>query len=57
MTKRIRRAIFLVALAVLLACLTIVMGVLYEYFTGVQKIALRQQAALAAQGVQLDGMA
>ncbi|MCI5993248.1 MAG: ATP-binding protein [Clostridiales bacterium] len=57
MTKRIRRAIFLVALAVLLACLTIVMGVLYEYFTGVQKNALRQQAALAAQGVQLDGMA
>ena len=57
MTKRIRRAIFLVALAVLLACLTIVMGVLYEYFTGVQKNTLRQQAALAAQGVQLDGMA
>ena len=33
MTKRIFRSIFLVALAVLLACTVLIMSILYEAFT------------------------
>ena len=55
MTKKIFRSILLVALAVLLACLALVMGVLYEYFTTVQKSQLSAQMALAAKGVEADG--
>lgn len=57
MTKRIFRSIFLVAFAVLLACLLLIMGVLYEYFTTMQRSTLAAQAALAAQGVQNEGLA
>lgn len=57
MTKRIFRSIFLVAFAVLLACLILIMGVLYEYFTTMQRSTLSAQAALAAQGVQNEGLA
>ena len=56
MTKRIFRSIFLVALAVLLACLILVMGVLYEYFTNMQRNTLAAQMTLAAQGVQEGGL-
>lgn len=56
MTKRIFRSIFLVAFAVLLACLLLVMGVLYEYFTTMQRNTLAAQVALAAQGVQNEGL-
>jgi len=51
MTKRIFRAIFLVALAVLLSCLVLIMGVLYSYFGQLKRTQLRDQSALAAQGV------
>lgn len=57
MTKRIFRSIFLVAFAVLLACLILIMGVLYEYFTTMQHNTLAAQATLAAQGVQNEGLA
>lgn len=57
MTKRIFRSILLVALAVLLACLSLVMGVLYEYFTTMQRNTLAAQVTLAAQGVQNEGLA
>lgn len=56
MTKRIFRSIFLVAFVVLLACLLLIMGVLYEYFTTMQRNTLAAQAALAAQGVQHEGL-
>lgn len=56
MTKRIFRAIFLVALAVLLAALVLIMGVLYTYFTGVQTEQLRMETALVAHAVVNEGL-
>ncbi len=56
MTKRIFWSIFLVACAVLVACFSIIMGVLYRYFTSVQKDALVSQTILAASGVEHSGM-
>lgn len=55
MTKRIFRAICLVALVVFLASLTLIMGVLYHYFNNVQQSQLRTQTELAAQGISLGG--
>lgn len=55
MTKRILRSVFLVAGAAFLAGLALVLGVIYEYFAGVQQIQLRAEAALAAQGVESGG--
>jgi len=52
MTKRIFRSIFLVALAVLLACLALIMGVLYDYFGSLRKTQLSDQTVLAAQGIE-----
>ena len=57
MTKKIFRSIFIVALAVLLACFVFIFGVLYEYFSSVQRDQLEAETALAAQGVSLNGMA
>ncbi len=56
MTSKIFRSIFAVALAVLLAALVIIMGVLYGYYGGVQKKQLAGQTAMAARGVELEGM-
>ena len=56
MTKRIFKYICLVALAVFLACMLLIMGVLYEYFTGEAKAQLRAQTDLAAQGVARNGI-
>lgn len=55
MTKRIFRSICFVATGVFLASLVLFMGVLYEYFSGVQKNQLRMQTSLAAQGVENEG--
>lgn len=55
MTKRILRAILLVSLAAALACAAITIGVLYEYFTSIQRSALAVQTSLAAQGMEKDG--
>lgn len=55
MTKKIFRSIFTIAFAVLLACLLLITGVLYEYFSSLQEGELRIQAELAAQGVQNGG--
>ena len=52
MTKRIFRAICLVALAVFLASVTLIMGILYDYFSRVQQDQLRIEAGLAARGVE-----
>ena len=55
MTKRIFRAICLVSLAVFLASVTLIMGVLYDYFSRVQLDQLRIEAGLAARGVEENG--
>ena len=55
MTKRIFRSIWLVALAVFLASVVLIMGVLYSYFTAVQQKQLRTETMLTAQGVTLKG--
>ena len=57
MTKRIFRAICLVALAVFLASVTLIMGILYDYFSQVQQDQLRIEAGLAARGVEENGVA
>lgn len=55
MTKRVFRAICLVAAVVLLAAFVLIMGVLYEYFSNNQMNQLTAQAQLAAQGVEKSG--
>lgn len=55
MTKRIFRATLLVGVAVLIASLTLVMGVLYSYFGRVQESQLRDELSLAAVGVEKNG--
>ena len=55
MTKKIFHSIFIVALAVLFACLTLIMGVLFHYFRGVQKDQLRTELNLAAAAVEMNG--
>ena len=56
MTKRIFKYICLVALAVFLACLVLIMGVLYEYFTSVTENQLETQTELAAKATELEGL-
>ena len=55
MTKRIFRSIFLAALAVLTASLSLVMGALHAYFAGVQLDQLRVETALASHAVTNEG--
>ncbi len=55
MTKRIFRSICLVAIAVFLACVTLFLFVLYDYFGNVQQRGLKTQTELAAQGVETVG--
>lgn len=55
MTKRIFRSVFLAALTVLLASLTLVMGALHAYFAGVQLDQLRVETALASHAVTNEG--
>lgn len=55
MTKRIFRAIWLVTVSVFLASVALFMGVLYDYFSGVQRSQLEMQTSLAAQGVTHEG--
>ncbi len=56
MTKRIFRAIYMVALGVFLASAVLFMDVLYGYFSGVQREQLRTQVNLAAQGAAHEGI-
>ena len=56
MSRKIFTAIWGAALAVFLASLVFIMGVSYNYFTGVQMKQLHAETALAAQGVTLSGM-
>ena len=56
MTKRIFNSICLVTFVVLLASVALIMGVLYEYFSGVQQEKLKAQTILTAQGLSHEGL-
>lgn len=56
MTKRIFKSICLVTFSVLLASTALLLAVLYDYFSSVQRGQLRMQTALAAQGAALNGL-
>lgn len=56
MTKRIFRAVCVVTFSVLLASTALLLAVLYDYFSAVQRNQLRMQTNLAAQGVALNGL-
>lgn len=56
MTKRIFRSVLLAAAAVLLACIVLIMGALYDYFGAVQKKQLREELSLAASAVEQGGV-
>ena len=51
MTKKIFKTILSVALVILLSSLVMIIGVLYDYFRGVQKNQLSTELAFAAEGV------
>ena len=55
MTKRIFRAIMIVAAAILAACLVIIMSVFYDYFTGLSAAQMQTQTSLIAQAVENEG--
>ena len=56
MTKKIFKSILSVALVILLSSLVMIIGVLYDYFRGVQKSQLRTELAFAAEGVEESGV-
>ncbi len=56
MTKKIFHSIFIAALAVLLACFTLIIGVLFHYFRGVQKDQLKIELNLASVAVEMGGI-
>ncbi|MGN1048613.1 MAG: ATP-binding protein [Eubacteriales bacterium] len=56
MTKKIFRSVFLVAMAVLLACFVFILGVLYEYFSSEQEKQLTTQLDLTAAAVEQSGI-
>ena len=56
MNKKIFNAIWIVAIVVFLASLIFIMGVSYNYFSGVQLKQLKTEAELASQGVSMSGL-
>lgn len=56
MTKKIFQSIIIVAATVLLASLTIILGVFYEYFGNIQKGQLTDELNLASVSVRKDGV-
>ena len=55
MTRKIFRSTFLVAAVVLLCSLSIIVGVLFRHFAGLQEATLRDELYLAAAGTELNG--
>ncbi len=55
MTKRIFHSVFLVAISVFLAAVALFLGILYDYFSGVQQAQLKMQTGLVVQAVQNEG--
>ena len=56
MTKRIFKSVCVAAMGVFLASLVLFLGVLYRYFSEIQRGQLRMQTNLAAQGAAHEGM-
>ena len=56
MTKRIFRAIFLVALAVFLAGTALIMGALYNYYSGEYESQIQEEAAYLSTAVEEMGL-
>ena len=56
MTKRIFRSIFVVAMVVFIACMALIMGVLYNYYDNVEQKQLKHEMLLAAEGVEAGGI-
>lgn len=56
MTKRIFRSTFLAVAVVLVASIVIIMGVMYDYFSGVQWSQLDAETELASSGVETGGI-
>ena len=56
MSNKIFKGIWIVALSVFLASLVFIMGISYNYFSGLQKSQLRNETELAAQGVANAGI-
>lgn len=57
MTKRIFRSILAIAVAVLLLCFTVIMGVLYGVFSKDRSTQLKAELSIAAHGAQTGGLA
>lgn len=57
MTRRIFRSICMASMAVFLASLALIMGVLYEYFSREQMRQLEVQTELTARAVEMAGLA
>ena len=55
MNRKIFNSIWIVAVVVFLASLVFIMGVAYNYFSGVQMKQLKNETQLAAQGVTMSG--
>ncbi len=55
MTAKIFRSTFTASIAVLLASLIVILGVLYGYFSDFQERQLRAELELASQGVEQNG--
>ena len=55
MTSKIFKSILSVAVAVLMASLIIIIGVLYPYFGGVQESQLKDELSLAAEATEQLG--
>ncbi|MCR5760424.1 MAG: ATP-binding protein [Sphaerochaetaceae bacterium] len=56
MNSKILRAIWIVAVSVFVASLIFILGISYSYFSSTQKVLLKNETELAAQGVALSGM-
>ena len=55
MTSKIFKSILSVAMGVLLASLTIITGVLYQYFGNIQETQLKDELSLAASATEQLG--
>ncbi|SHH72763.1 two-component system, OmpR family, phosphate regulon sensor histidine kinase PhoR [Sporobacter termitidis DSM 10068] len=56
MSKRIFQGIFLVAVAVFLACLLLILGVVYSYYSGEYGDRMEKETAFITRAVELNGL-
>ena len=55
MSRKIFKTIWIVAFVVFIASFLFIMGISYDYFTGIQKDQLKIETSLAAYGVEASG--